>query len=104
MSTTTHPDEDLDGLGDDLAFIRASRFRRAVIVTLHGATDGHTPTAIAEQRDLLADNVRPTVKALRERDLIELLVPEERKHGRRYGLTDRGAAIAPHVAERDADA
>jgi predicted transcriptional regulator with HTH domain len=37
-----------------------------------------------------------------ERSLVELLVAEERRKGRVYGLTDRGTEIVALVEEMDA--
>jgi len=80
-----------------LGFVVASDYRRAVITALDD--DGPaTPTTLGERTGLAITHVSRTLTELRERDVVELLVPEERSKGRFYGLTDAGEDIASEVS------
>lgn len=49
-----------------------------------------TPTQIAKDVDIASTHVSRALKSLREHDLVELLVPEDRRKGRVYGITTKG--------------
>ena len=89
-------DDDLDW--DNLGFVRASTYRMHVVRTL---TDGPAiPSAIATD-DVRIAKVSRALAELRERNLVELLVDEDTRKGRYYGLTPQGEPIADHIAEED---
>jgi DNA-binding transcriptional ArsR family regulator len=50
-----------------------------------------TPTQIAADVDLASTHVSRALNSLREHGLVELLVPEDRRKGRVYGITSQGA-------------
>ncbi|GAB7095420.1 hypothetical protein JCM30237_25730 [Halolamina litorea] len=50
-----------------------------------------TPTQIAADVDLASTHVSRALNSLREHGLVELLVPEDRRKGRVYGITSEGA-------------
>ena len=80
---------------DTVGFVRASDYRTRVLDAL---TDGPaTPTTVGERTGLELTHVSRTITELREHDLAELLVPEERTKGRIYGLTDAGETVATEV-------
>jgi DNA-binding MarR family transcriptional regulator len=78
---------------DALGFVAASDYRCAVVAALD-ADGPATPTTLADRTDLELTHVSRTLTELRDRDVVELLVPEERTKGRIYGLTDSGETIA----------
>ena len=80
---------------DEIGFVISSRYRIAVLRGL--AEDASTPTAIAARADLPVTHVSRALRALAERSLVELLVPEETRKGRKYGLTDRGRLIWQYI-------
>jgi len=82
---------DTDDSWATLAHITSSKYRTTVALALldHRAT----PSTIAEQAGLDIAHVSRALTDLRERDVVELLVPEETKKGRIYGLTDGGTEL-----------
>lgn len=60
-----------------------------------------TPTQIAADVDLAATHVSRALNSLRERDLVELLVPEERRKGRVYGITEKGSEAWDVIQAKD---
>ncbi|MUV60013.1 winged helix-turn-helix domain-containing protein [Halobacterium sp. CBA1126] len=92
---------DTSGIDWELVgYVAASDYRTRVLAAL--ADDPATPTTISERSDLDVTHVSRSLRELRERGVVELLVPEERSKGRIYGLTDDGAAIASKAEEVDA--
>ena len=83
----TESEVDLDMVG----FVTASRYRRLVLARL--AKSPTKPSVIAEDQGLPIANVSRALNGLRDRDLVELLVPEERRKGRIYGLTQKGRDV-----------
>ncbi len=49
-----------------------------------------TPTQIASDVELASTHVSRALNSLREHGLVELLVPEDRRKGRVYGITTEG--------------
>jgi DNA-binding MarR family transcriptional regulator len=50
-----------------------------------------TPTPIASDVDIASTHVSRALNSLRDRGLVELLVPEDRRKGRVYGITTKGS-------------
>lgn len=73
---------------DDIGYVISSRYRTRILVRL--ATGPATPSRIAEEEAMAVPHVSRALGELRERALVELLVPEDRQKGRLYGITDRG--------------
>ena len=91
--------EDIDW--ETISYLTASTNRTAVAVSL--ANDGPaTPTEISDGTDLTPTHVSRAVRQLRDKNLAELLVPEDTHKGRVYGLTDRGSRALEHVDWGDA--
>jgi DNA-binding MarR family transcriptional regulator len=83
---------------DDASFIISSSYREDVLTRL---TDSPaTPSQIAADRNMDISHASRALGELRERGLVELLVPEERQKGRIYGPTGRGSDIATLVEEQ----
>jgi DNA-binding MarR family transcriptional regulator len=57
------------------------------------ADSAAAPSKIAADTDCAASHVSRALNDLRERELVDLLVPESRKKGRIYGITDQGREI-----------
>jgi len=77
------PPEDVD------AYILNSKYRRHVLVQLADESAA-TPTEIAGAAGIRRPHVSRALTELRERDVVDLRVPEYRSTGRYYGLTDAG--------------
>ena len=76
---------------DDVSYVISSRYR---IETLERLNDGpSTPSRVAEDTELSVAHVSRALQELREHDLVDLLVSEDRKKGRVYGLTDHGEDV-----------
>ena len=76
---------------DDVSFVISSRYRVAVMRQL--STGPSTPSQIAADADVGIAHVSHALQRLRERELVDLLVSDDRKKGRVYGLTDRGRNV-----------
>ncbi|WP_232688021.1 MarR family winged helix-turn-helix transcriptional regulator [Halobacterium zhouii] len=85
---------------DALSYVAASDYRCAVVAALD-VKGPAIPTTIGQRTDLDLTHVSRTLSELRERDIVKLLVPEERSKGRVYGLTDAGATLAEQTDEVD---
>lgn len=76
---------------DDVSYVISSRYR---IATLRRLADGPaTPSRIADDTSLSVAHVSRALQELRDHTLVELLVSEDRKKGRVYGITDRGNQV-----------
>lgn len=82
---------------DDVSFIVSSNLRTSVFLRL--VESPAIPSAIAADTDIAMQHVSRSLTALREEDLVQLLVDEDRKKGRIYGLTDHGSSMAGDVEE-----
>lgn len=82
---------------EDAGYIVASEYRQHVLRYL--ADGAGTPSSIAEATPLSIAHVSRALQELRDEDYVELLVPEERKKGRIYGITEKGRDAADAVAE-----
>lgn len=76
---------------DDVGYVVASTYRQIVMKRL--AARPAIPSKIAEDTDVKIAHVSRALQELREKDLVELLVPEDRKKGRIYGLTEKGEGV-----------
>ena len=74
---------------DVVGYVISSDHRTMVLGRL--AEGPATPTQIASDVDLSVTHVSRALSSLRDRDLVELLVPEDRRKGRVYGITDQGS-------------
>ncbi|MGM0592757.1 MAG: ArsR family transcriptional regulator [Halobacteriota archaeon] len=76
---------------DDISFVISSRYR---IVALKRLSVGPaTPSQIAADADVGIAHVSRALQGLRDRHLVDLLVSEDRKKGRVYGLTEEGREV-----------
>ncbi|WP_255149585.1 winged helix-turn-helix domain-containing protein [Halorarius halobius] len=76
---------------DEISFVISSRYRVAVLRRL--ASSPATPSQIANDADCSIAHVSRALHELRERSLVDLLVSEDRKKGRVYGITEPGRSV-----------
>ncbi|MGM0590203.1 MAG: hypothetical protein ACQETI_01015 [Halobacteriota archaeon] len=75
-----------------VSYVIRSQYRVGVVRTL--AEEGSaTPTQIAERIKRPQPHVSRALGELRDRDVVTLLVSDEQKRGRLYGLTDVGESV-----------
>jgi DNA-binding MarR family transcriptional regulator len=84
---------------DEVGYVISSDHRTLVLGRL--AEGPATPTQIASDVELSVTHVSRALKSLRERDLVELLVPEERRKGRVYGITEQGQEAWELIQSKD---
>lgn len=82
-----------------IGYVISSTYRQTVMVTLDESPA--TPSTISEETDIAMAHVSAALTDLRDRDLVQLLVPESRRKGRVYGLTDRGESVVSAIQEED---
>ncbi|WP_254270987.1 winged helix-turn-helix domain-containing protein [Haloarcula marina] len=76
---------------DKVSYVISSRYR---IATLQRLSEGPaTPSLIADETDLSIAHVSRALQELRDNDLVRLLVSEDRRKGRVYGITDAGLDV-----------
>lgn len=84
---------------DVVGYVISSDHRTAVLGRL---TEGPaTPTQIADSVDLSVSHVSRALRSLRDHGLVELLVPEERRKGRVYGVTSEGRDVWEVIKAKD---
>jgi DNA-binding MarR family transcriptional regulator len=76
---------------DEVSYVISSSYRVTVLQRL--ADSPATPSRIATDTDRAITHVSRALQGLREHDLVELLVSEERQKGRVYGITEHGETI-----------
>jgi len=76
---------------DAVSFVISSQYRVGVLRRL--AEGAATPTQIANSADVGIAHISRALGELRGRGLVELLVSEERRKGRVYGITEEGTQI-----------
>lgn len=76
---------------DEISFVISSSYRVAVLRRL--ASSPATPSQIATDADCSIAHVSRALHELRERSLVDLLVSEDRKKGRVYGITEPGRSV-----------
>lgn len=76
---------------NEVSFVISSRYRIVAMRRLE--TGPATPSQIAKDEDVDIAHVSRALQSLQERDLVDLLVSDDRKKGRVYGLTEHGSEI-----------
>jgi DNA-binding MarR family transcriptional regulator len=84
---------------DEIGFVISSDYRVTALQRL--AEGPATPSQIATDADIGIAHVSRALKGLRERDLVELLVPEDRKKGRVYGITSDGKEVWQQIESQN---
>jgi DNA-binding HxlR family transcriptional regulator len=76
---------------DDLSYVISSQYRTAVLNHLN---DGPaTPSQIAKDTDMGIAHISRALQQLRNEEIVELLVSDDRKKGRIYSLTEYGRTV-----------
>ena len=83
---------------DLLGFVISSKYRKIVIDELNNRPA--TPSQISERGDASIASVSHALSQLRDKDCVELLVDEDRRKGRVYGLTETGENVWEEVQEQ----
>lgn len=81
----------MNDVWDDIGFVISSQYRLAVLQRL--AAGPATPSQIANESGLAISHISRALGKLRDRTMVELLVSEDQKKGRIYGITERGAQV-----------
>jgi DNA-binding MarR family transcriptional regulator len=76
---------------DEVSFVIASTYRTTVLKRLMSGPA--PPSMIADDTRITPSHVSRALNELREHGLVELLVAEDRKKGRVYGITDYGTEV-----------
>lgn len=84
---------------DDIGFVISSTYRTAVLRRL--AKSPCTPSKIGSDQDIAVAHVSRALQQLRDRSMVDLLVPEDRKKGRVYRLTEKGEAVWEQTKEHN---
>lgn len=84
---------------DDAGFVHSSGYRTETLRRLDERPS--TPSTIAEETGIMIAHVSRALDELRDRDLAELLVSEDVRKGRIYGITDQGEDALDRLAEID---
>lgn len=84
---------------DEVGYIISSRYRILVLERLREGPA--TPSRIATDSGSSITHVSRALQQLRERSHVELLVPEDRKKGRVYGITEEGESVWETVNAKD---
>lgn len=93
MSEVASEDKDWD----EVSFVISSDYRTAVLQRL--AASPTTPSSIKDDTDVDLSHVSRALSRLQERSLVELLVSEDRKKGRVYGVTERGSKVFEKIEQ-----
>lgn len=84
---------------DAVSFAVSSHYRMVVLEAL--ADGAGTPAGLASHTGKDIAHMSRALQELRERALVELLVAEQTKKGRIYGLTERGREVLEGAREID---
>lgn len=85
---------------DESGYVMSSKYRIEVMRQL--AEGVKTPSTIRDNTDengmeIPISHISRALGNLRDRDLVELKVPEEREKGRYYGLSELGEEVWEHA-------
>lgn len=83
---------------DHIGFVISSQYRVAVLCRL--AEGPATPSQIAEDEDIGIAAVSHALTSLRDRGFVDLLVSEDRRKGRVYGITEQGEDLWQEIEQQ----
>ena len=81
----------MDDDWDTLSFVLRSDYRLRVLERLFEGPA--TPSQLATDTGIAITHVSRSLSDLREQEMVELLVSEEQRKGRVYGITERGETV-----------
>lgn len=87
-----------DANGELMASLIGSTYRRRVVESLRAGGPA-TPSQLERRTGVDISHMSRALQQLREVGGVELLVPEDTKKGRLYGLTDEGREAAEVVLD-----
>lgn len=83
---------------DAVSHVVSSAYRISVVDEL--ADGPATPSQIADATTDDLAHISRALQSLRDEGVVDLLVSDDRKKGRLYGLTETGERAAEHLEER----
>lgn len=86
---------------DEVGFVLGSKYRQKVLECLYEGPA--TPSTIASETGIALSHVSRALQQHRDKNLVELLVPESRRKGRIYGITERGEAVYETIQSHGLD-
>ena len=84
---------------DEISFVISSRYRLLALRRL--AKGPATPSQIASDAEVGIAHVSRALQHLRDETLVDLLVSDDRKKGRVYGLTEEGRDVWETIEEEN---
>lgn len=76
---------------DTISYVISSQYR---VIVLRRLSEGPaTPSQIASDAEMATAHISRALGGLRDHDLVELLVSEDRRKGRVYGITEAGTDV-----------
>ena len=84
---------------DEIGFVISSRYR--VIALRRLSVGPATPSQIAADESVGIAHISRALQELQEEGLVTLLVSEERRKGRVYGVTEKGADVIEKIHAQD---
>jgi DNA-binding transcriptional ArsR family regulator len=84
---------------DEISYVISSQYR---IETLKRLSEGPaTPSLIANDQGMDIAHISRALQELKSSGLVTLLVSEERKKGRVYGITEQGSSVWKLIERRN---
>jgi len=94
--SNTMPDSDK---WDEISYVISSQYR---VETMKRLSDGPaTPSLIANDQEMDIAHISRALQELKQSELVTLLVSEDRKKGRVYGITERGRSVWETIQQRN---
>lgn len=94
--SNTMPDSDK---WDKISYVISSQYR---VETMKRLSDGPaTPSLIANDQEMDIAHISRALQELKQSELVTLLVSEDRKKGRVYGITERGRSVWETIQQRN---
>jgi DNA-binding HxlR family transcriptional regulator len=84
---------------DDVSYVISSKYRVATLERLQAGPA--TPSLIATDTDLSIAHISRALQELQEEGLVTLLVSENRRKGRVYGVTELGEAVIETIQSQN---
>ena len=84
---------------DAIGYVISSKYRVAVLQNL--SSGPATPTTIADESGLGITHISRALRRLEDREIIELIVPEDQQKGRLYALTEKGERVWEEIVSQD---
>lgn len=84
---------------DNVSYVISSRYRVEILERL--SEGPATPSLISDDVESSITHVSRALQELRELELVDLLVSEDRKKGRVYGMTEKGLTIWSKIKEEN---